>query len=302
MRTREIIIGLGGMLVGILLSSAVVVIAGNLDAPGGPTAPEAQMYTLAQIYDRLTTGSTAEKMTAFTQPTSGPGSTMPTLNEIMAAAPATHTHAATQTHVLSGTVTWGLSEGAWGVITGTRPYAPVPKTGQTTIYTTADDGDLQMGVAWPNPRFTDNGDGTVTDNLTGLIWLKDANCDGAKTWSNAIVWANDLYDGCMDCGGTDNDCGLSDGSGAGDWRLSNVQELQSLVHYGYHAPALPNTAGTGQWTEGDPFISVQSTYYWVSTTYAHSTSVAWDGHLSYGSVSYDNKSDVHYAWPVRGRQ
>ena len=33
---------------------------------------------------------------------------------------------------------------------------------------------IQVGVPWPNPRFTDNGDGTVTDNLTGLIWLKNA--------------------------------------------------------------------------------------------------------------------------------
>ena len=67
--------------------------------------------------------------------------------------------------------------------------APVPKTGQTTSYTTGDDGDLEMGVPWPSPRFTDKGDGTVTDNLTGLIWLKDANCFGGRTWisSNMIT-------------------------------------------------------------------------------------------------------------------
>ena len=58
------------------------------------------------------------------------------------------------------------------------PPAPVPKTGQTVSYATGDDGDLQKGVAWPDPRFTDNSDGTVTDNLTGLIWLKNANCFG----------------------------------------------------------------------------------------------------------------------------
>jgi len=47
--------------------------------------------------------------------------------------------------------------------------APVAKTGQTTSYSTGDDGDLEKDVAWPNPRFTNNSDGTVTDNLTGLI-------------------------------------------------------------------------------------------------------------------------------------
>ena len=50
--------------------------------------------------------------------------------------------------------------------------APVPKSGQTTPYEPGDDGYLQRGAAWPNPRFSDNNDGTVTDNLNGLIWLK----------------------------------------------------------------------------------------------------------------------------------
>ena len=62
----------------------------------------------------------------------------------------------------------------------TRERAPVPKSGQTSSNATGDDGDLQRGVAWPDPRFTDNGDGTVTDNLTGLIWLKNANCFGTR--------------------------------------------------------------------------------------------------------------------------
>ena len=44
----------------------------------------------------------------------------------------------------------------------------------------------QKGVAWPNPRFTDNGNGTVTDNLTGLIWLKNANCFGTKKLGDGL--------------------------------------------------------------------------------------------------------------------
>ena len=54
--------------------------------------------------------------------------------------------------------------------------SPVPQTGQTSMNTLFDDGYYQKGMVWPAPRFTDNSDGTVTDNLTGLIWLKDANC------------------------------------------------------------------------------------------------------------------------------
>ncbi len=69
---------------------------------------------------------------------------------------------------------------------GTIYPAPVPQTGQTISYATGDDGALQKGVALPSPRFTDNGNGTVTDNLTGLIWLKNANPCGPKNWYDAI--------------------------------------------------------------------------------------------------------------------
>ena len=43
---------------------------------------------------------------------------------------------------------------------------------------TGEDGDHQRGVALVTPRFTKNGDGTVIDNQTGLIWLEDSNCMG----------------------------------------------------------------------------------------------------------------------------
>ena len=175
----------------------------------------------------------------------------------------------------------------------------LPKTGQTATYATGDDGDLQKGVAWPSPRFTDNGDGTVKDNLTGLIWLQDANCDGVMAWSNALDQANELYDGCSDCGGTDGDCGLSDDSSAGDWRLPNVRELQSLIHYGFYNPAMPDTDGTGKWVEGDPFSGVQSSDYWSSTTNANDTSTAWRVYMSDGSAVSEEKSIENYVWPVR---
>jgi uncharacterized protein DUF1566 len=124
----------------------------------------------------------------------------------------------------------------------------LPKTGQTTSYAARDDGNLERGVAWPGQRLSDNGNGTVTDNLTGLIWLRDANCtdssggiakpDGYLTWANALSWSNNLSSGR---------CGLSDGSRAGDWRLPNVDELESLVDLERYNPPL---------TTGHPFILV----------------------------------------------
>ena len=178
-----------------------------------------------------------------------------------------------------------------GLIGAGNQYAPVEKTGQTgcwdasgnpvTCAGTGQDGDLQKGVTWPVPRFTDNGDGTVTDNLTGLVWLKNANCFGIRTWANALIDCNSLADGA---------CGLTDGSVAGDWRLPNVKELQSLIDFGQFNPALPT---------GHPFTGVQ--YYWSSTTLdAGSTIGAWSVSLSLGSViAYDKTTDVLYVWPVR---
>ena len=158
--------------------------------------------------------------------------------------------------------------------------APVEKTGQTTSYATGDDGNLQKGVAWPSPRFTDNGDGTVTDNLTGMIWLKNANCDGTKTWTGALNYCNNLANGA---------CGLTDGSVADDWRLPNIKELLSLIDYGQFDPSLPS---------GHPFSGVQSDSYWSSTTYG-STS-AWLVDLIDGYTDFNDRDSENHVWPVRG--
>jgi len=160
--------------------------------------------------------------------------------------------------------------------------APVAATGQITSYAGTDDGALQMGVAWPSPRLTDNADGTITDNLTGLIWLKNANCFGQNTWTNALAESNNLANGS---------CGLTDGSTAGDWRLPNVKELMSLVDYRLYSPALPS---------GHPFVGVQSFTYFTSTTYTNITNSAWTVNFLYGVTFGDSKGLTFYVWPVRG--
>jgi len=88
--------------------------------------------------------------------------------------------------LLSGTI---LSVWGQGVIT-------LPQTGQTKCYDaggteipcagTGQDGEWQMGVAWPEPRFTVSGD-CVTDNLTGLMWAKNGNLPGGtRPWQGAL--------------------------------------------------------------------------------------------------------------------
>jgi hypothetical protein len=76
-------------------------------------------------------------------------------------------------------------------------------------------------------RFINNGDGTVTDGLTGLVWLKDANCFGSQNWDNAMSLSAGLNSG---------ECGLSDGSEAGDWHLVTKYEFQEI---GTNPPTTP---------------------------------------------------------------
>jgi hypothetical protein len=160
-------------------------------------------------------------------------------------------------------------------------FAPVPRTGQTEVYASGDDGDLQLGVTWPELRFTDNSDGTVTDNLTGLIWLKNADCFGELNWSAALDASNNLADG---------QCGLSDESVTGDWHLPNLRELHSLVDYGNLEPALPT---------GHPFDNVKPGRTWSSTAYAAGPNYVWIMRMFTGEWSTYGKEGSNMVWPVR---
>ena len=167
-------------------------------------------------------------------------------------------------------------------LTGTRPPAPPAKSGQTISYHSGDDGDLQRGVIVDSTRFSDNGDGTITDNQTGLIWLKQCSCLSSIAWDSAIVQARSLTSGY---------CGLSDGSVAGDWRIPNIKELLSLVDYGKYMPAVPT---------GHPFVGTISTSFWTSSTLSLNTSMAWSIQLDIGELFYNDKLALRGFLPVKG--
>jgi len=187
--------------------------------------------------------------------------------------------------------------------------APVEKTGRTVCCDeeanprdcagTGEDGEFQMGVAWPSPRFANNGDGTVTDNLTGLIWLQNANCmgtnypefdndniagDGLVTWQHSLDFIAGINDGTYSaCGGV---------SPLTDWRLPNIRELHSLVDYGNAYPAI---------SSDHPFDNFQfDSHYWSSTTLDFSSN-AWSVRFEIGEVRLVSKANnEYYVWPVRG--
>lgn len=189
--------------------------------------------------------------------------------------------------------------------------APVEKTGQNLCYfedgitdgtcacgvsncPSGQDGDLQRGVPYPNPRFKDNGNGTVTDSLTSLIWLKNADCPNAeRTWPQAF---NDIDD--LNTSGTMNGNDCNDTSKGGghqtDWRLANIKELYSLIDLGQVEPAIP---------AGHPFANLRTQgNYWSSTTKVDENTNAWDVSIWNGNTSSKrNKvNDDIYVWPVRG--
>jgi hypothetical protein len=135
----------------------------------------------------------------------------------------------------------------------------------------------------------DNANGTVKDNLTGLIWLKDTNCFGLVDWTNALNDSNTLASGA---------CGLTDGSVVGAWRLPNLKELLSLVDYGRFNPALP---------AGHPFSGVTANgEFWSSTNSNGNSGGAslWTLQSSSGNIGSGNKLLLHTrrVWPVRDGQ
>ncbi len=290
---------------------AAAAFAGSLDAPSAPGSTNS--YTLDAIWNRLNDGTDGAQST-FTEPgATPPAATGHTINDVMTKAPVKDdTNGAAPADVLLNKTFWGLTSGAWGLKTGTAlslPTETVRKSGQTgcwdatgalvTCAGTGQDGELQKGSALPSPRFT-AANGTVTDNLTGLVWLQNANCTATisgidplatsskLTWQNAMDWSAGLANGT---------CGLTDGSTAGQWRLPTVKELQSLIHFGYNNPALSNDAGTDRWGTGtSSFTTVQSAYYWSATSYSSNDNLA--VLLQVGTVANRVKTNPYYVWPA----
>jgi len=194
---------------------------------------------------------------------------------------------------LNSTVNNSITGANFNAYDGSNPLVSIASTGQTTSYVAGDDGALKKGVAWPGRRYTDNQDGTVTDNLTGLVWLKNAGCLSPALWANALAEANQLASGA---------CGLTDGSKAGDWRLPNLVELESLVDVSASSPAL---------TAGHPFTAVSMGIYWTSTSYyggQGGSSNAWAVRMQDGRYINDNASSnlnikttsTNAVWAVKG--
>lgn len=187
----------------------------------------------------------------------------------------------------------------------------LPRTGQTACWNaggisvacagTGQDGDIRAGAAWPTPRFTDNGDQTVTDRLTGLTWTKNGNVmqtrdpgfdadasanfppstagDGRVTWQHALDYIRKLNQESY--------------LGHSDWRLPNRWEMESLTHGDRIA---------SDWLNASGFYNVPGSFNWTSTSVPSSGMNAYTVLLNSGAVAYAAKNDgsCGAVWPVRG--
>ena len=121
-------------------------------------------------------------------------------------------------------------------------------------------------------HFTDNGDGTIKDNYTGLTWQK-IQSSNTMTWEEALAYASTLSLG-----------------GKTDWKVPNVKELQSLNDEKLMKPSFNNGY----------FTNVSSGNFWSSTSMYLSPGIAWDINVDYGIVSYDDKTLKQNVLCVRG--
>lgn len=140
--------------------------------------------------------------------------------------------------------------------------AELPRTGQISCYDqdgnvidhpgTGQDGDLQAGAVWPIPRFVNNGDGTITDRLTGLMWLMNGNCLGKMSWQGAVEFIHRINSD--DPGNSCEDLTVV----YKDWSLPSIWQLESLNN--------GQEQIVGDWLNKQGFRSMRPGGYWSATT------------------------------------
>lgn len=169
----------------------------------------------------------------------------------------------------------------------------------------AQEGWVRLSPAQPpcfeaGKRYVDCGNGTVTDQLTGLVWLTGLFCNALNGWSwdIATIEIANLADG---------HCDLADGSSPGDWRLPTKAEWEEMMAQakamGCNNPALTNDAGDGCCGDGPSSLTCldQFDQGWTATTTSADRQKAWIVYpwngVFFSSVS--KTSSVTQAWPVR---
>lgn len=186
-----------------------------------------------------------------------------------------------------------LSDGATTIdvaVASCTPTGADLKTGETICYDTAggivpcantgQDGEFQRGRA---RSYTVDVDGlTITDNTTGLEWEKLCNntanpgCLGINDVDTKYTWAQAFQKIA--------DLNTANFAGRNDWRLPNMNELQTLTNWGLKLPAIDPV-----FNDGSTSFTLND-FYWVSNSYQELLSRAYVVGLSDGASDVGNKA------------
>lgn len=157
---------------------------------------------------------------------------------------------------------------------------------------------IGTGSTCDAPRFVDNGDGTVTDNLTGLDWEQTTDDSNVTDKDNVFSWEMARYSFLAGNPGHGMNHGYNSFSfvdcvaGKCDWRLPSVAELQTILTEPYPCTTSPCIASIlGPTIAGE---------YWTSTTLADNGAYAWSVAFGTGDVMYLDKLGSRPVRAVRG--
>lgn len=144
---------------------------------------------------------------------------------------------------------------------------------------------LSTGVAEAQDRFVDNGDGTVTDTRTGLMWAQTDNM-GNITWQDAKLYCENIILGAY-----------------ADWRMPTIKELESLFDHDQDR----HETICGKKVRSAPQVEITCGFVWssevesVSERYAISA-LAYDFARGYRYSARKTQYRGYRALPVRNAQ
>jgi hypothetical protein len=175
----------------------------------------------------------------------------------------------TNTYELNSTTKVWCTNAGGGI--GNHPKSETISAGGIKRFHVRAVRDISLPTTLAN-HFTDNGDGTITDNLTELVWQKTPNIQ-TQNWENALVYAENLALAYVS-----------------DWRLPNIKELQSLNDESRTNPSINSSF----------FPSIGVNNYWSSTSLPNQTTNAWYLNTQFGISTYSSKTTANYVLCVRG--
>jgi hypothetical protein len=153
---------------------------------------------------------------------------------------------------------------------GNHPRTETMSAGGTKKFHVRAVRDIAIPISIPS-HFIDNGDSTITDNLTNLIWQKYPNIN-IQNWEQALLYSENLV--------------LAN---ATDWRLPNIKELQSLNDENVIQPSVT----------APYFQNIGVKKYWSSTSLPNQITKAWYWDTQFGITTYDVKTNSNFVICVR---